>query len=59
MSNTQTHTDAGDLSFRDRSDREKIASLTEKYPADTKIGGWARDILTELEAESGGDSDAQ
>lgn len=51
MSNTQTHTDTGELSFRDRSDREKIASLTEKYDADTKIGRWARNILAELDPD--------
>ncbi|MDQ2053192.1 hypothetical protein [Halobellus sp. H-GB7] len=53
MSETQQR--EGDLSFRDRSDREKLESLTEKYDADTKIGRYARNILNEM----AGGTDAQ
>jgi hypothetical protein len=37
-----------DLSFRDRSDREKLESLTERYGKDTKIGRLARNVLEEM-----------
>jgi len=42
-----------DLSFRDRSDREKIESLTEKYGPDTNIGRLARNVLEAMPGADG------
>ena len=44
-----------DLSFRDRSPREKMESLTEKYGPDTEIGRLARNALNVIADESAED----
>jgi hypothetical protein len=56
MSNTQSHTETRDLSFRERSDREKIESLTEKFGPETTVGQLARDVLDEMGTEASDDA---